>query len=86
MIIFEYVIFEIFKLLVTKWAAMMPINCFLNTRLAIHMATSCYVTIINWIETYCTLKLSLQFLWIDFEVNMVLVLFTYHCCISVLKN
>lgn len=78
MIVLENIVFELFQLLIAKWTAVMTIDCFLDACFAIYMATSRYVAIIDWIETYCALKLSLQLLWVYFEVYVILSLFADH--------
>jgi hypothetical protein len=59
MIIFEYIVFEIFQLLITERTSMMPIDGLLNARPAIHMPAPSNVTVSDRIKTDCTLELSL---------------------------
>lgn len=86
MVIFEYIVLEVFELLIAKRTSMVPIDCLLNTGFAIYMSTSRYVTIINGIKANCTLKLSLKFLWTDLEVDVILWLFDDHMALMKSKN
>ncbi len=78
MIIFENVILKVFQLLIAEGTAMMTVYSLFDTAFAVYMAASCNVTIINWVEAYCTLKLCLELLWVYFKVDVTLVLFVYH--------
>lgn len=78
MIILENIIFEILELLITEGTTMMPIDCLLDTGSAIHMTASGDVAISDGVKTDCTLELCFEFLWTDFEVDVVL-LFDHHC-------
>jgi len=59
MIIFKSICFELFQLLITERATMMPIYCLFNACLTKYMTTSCDICIIYWIKTYCALELCL---------------------------
>ncbi len=78
MIIFEYIVFEIFKLLITERTAMMSIDSLLNARPAIHMPAPSNVTVSDWIKTDCTLELGLKLLRAYLEVSMVGLLLNHH--------
>jgi hypothetical protein len=78
MIIFEYIVFEIFELLITERTAMMPIDSLLNARPAIDMPASSNVTVSYRIKTDCTLELGLKLLWAYLEVSMVGLLLNHH--------
>ena len=78
MIVFKYIILKVLKLLITERTSMMAIDCLFDTGLTIYMSASRYVTVVDRVETDCTLKLLLQFLRTDLEVNMVLRLFDDH--------
>jgi hypothetical protein len=53
---------------------MMPVDCLLYTAFTIYMTTSSYVTIGYGIKAYCALELGLKFLWVYFEVGLLLFL------------
>ena len=76
-VILEYVILKILKLLITKGTTMMAIDCLLNTGPAIYMTASRDVAISNRVETDCTLELCFKLLWTNLEVDVVL-LFDHH--------
>jgi hypothetical protein len=59
MIIFEYILFEIFELLVAKGTPMVSCNRLLNADFAIDMPAACDVAIVDGIEADCALKLML---------------------------
>jgi hypothetical protein len=59
MVVFEDIIFKVFKLLVAERTSVMPVYSLLNAALTIDMSTPRNVTIIDRIETNCTLKLDL---------------------------
>ena len=59
MIILEHICFEFVEGLVTKGAAMMATNSFLNTHSAIDMPTSSDVAVLNLVEANSALKLVL---------------------------
>lgn len=71
-IIFKNIVLETFQLLIAKGATMMPIYCFLDAAFAIDVPAPRDIAVIYWIQAYCTLKFSLQFLRINFKVNMIL--------------
>ena len=59
MIVFENIVFKLFKLLIAKRTAMMAIYSLFDTWFTIYMSTSRYIAIADRIQAYCTLKLSL---------------------------
>ena len=72
MIILEHIILEILEFLITEGTTMVAIDCLLNAWPAVYMAASGNVTVIDGIETNCTLKLGIKPLWIDLKVHVVL--------------
>lgn len=78
MIVLEHIVLELLEFLIAKRASMMPVDGLLDTGLTIYMSASRYVTVIDGIETYCTLELCFKLFWVYLKVYMVLLLFSDH--------
>lgn len=68
MIIFEYVVLEIFELLITEWTSVVSVYGLFDAAFAVDVPASSYIAVINRVQAYCTLKLNLKFLWVNLEV------------------
>lgn len=78
MIVLEHVVLELLEFLIAKRASVMPVDCLFDAGLTINMSTSCYITIVDGIEAYCTLELCLKLFWTYLKIYMVLLLFSDH--------
>lgn len=59
MVIFEYVVLEVFELLVAKGTSMVTVDSLLNARPAIYMTAPGDITVIDGVETNRALELCL---------------------------
>lgn len=73
MVVLEHVIFKLLELLIAERTTVVPVDCLFDASLAVYMPTSRYVTVVDRVEANCALEFGFQFLWVYFEVYVVLV-------------